>query len=309
MSEVGAGQSWRRLGHVFVPDGAIPWMASHATYPTPLVLPGGEVRVFFSPRDATKRSSISSLDLAIRGGSWAIVRRPQAPLLEPGSRGAFDDSGVTVGAVVPYGEQIFVYYVGWCLGTTVPFRNFIGLAFGETFDAPLYRASVAPVIDRSPDNPFSLSYPWVLRTDGKWRMWFGSTLAWGPQGGEMYHTIKSASSEDGVRWRALPDVAVPLQTATPEYALSRPCVIHEGGRWKMWYSRKSPDYRLGYAESDDGEMWARADDAVELVGPVGAWESESTEYTAVFDHAGERYMLYNGNGFGRTGFGLAILDR
>jgi hypothetical protein len=27
----------------------------------------------------------------------------------------------------------------------------------------------------------------------------------------------------------------------------------------------------------------------------------------VFDHAGCRYMLYNGNGYGKTGFGLAVL--
>ena len=32
-------------------------------------------------------------------------------------------------------------------------------------------------------------------------------------------------------------------------------------------------------------------------------------YPYVFDHAGNRYMLYNGNGYGRTGFGMAILER
>jgi len=33
------------------------------------------------------------------------------------------------------------------------------------------------------------------------------------------------------------------------------------------------------------------------------------EYPFVFDHKGGRYMLYNGNGYGRTGFGIAVLDR
>lgn len=32
------------------------------------------------------------------------------------------------------------------------------------------------------------------------------------------------------------------------------------------------------------------------------------EYLFVFDHNGKRYMLYAGNGFGKTGFGLAILE-
>ena len=32
------------------------------------------------------------------------------------------------------------------------------------------------------------------------------------------------------------------------------------------------------------------------------------EYPFVFDHKGQRYMLYNGNGNGQTGFGLAVLE-
>ena len=43
-------------------------------------------------------------------------------------------------------------------------------------------------------------------------------------------------------------------------------------------------------------------------GAVGDWESDSITYPAVFDHGGQRYMLYNGNGYGRTGFGIAILE-
>jgi hypothetical protein len=38
------------------------------------------------------------------------------------------------------------------------------------------------------------------------------------------------------------------------------------------------------------------------------WDSEMIEYPFVFDHNGDRYMLYNGNGYGKTGFGLAVLS-
>jgi len=33
------------------------------------------------------------------------------------------------------------------------------------------------------------------------------------------------------------------------------------------------------------------------------------EYPYVFEHKGERYMLYNGNGYGKTGIGIAVLER
>ncbi len=31
-------------------------------------------------------------------------------------------------------------------------------------------------------------------------------------------------------------------------------------------------------------------------------------YPFIFDHKGKRYMLYNGNDYGKTGFGLAVLE-
>ena len=37
------------------------------------------------------------------------------------------------------------------------------------------------------------------------------------------------------------------------------------------------------------------------------WDSEMIEYPHVFDHKGKRHMLYNGNNYGKTGFGLAVL--
>jgi hypothetical protein len=37
--------------------------------------------------------------------------------------------------------------------------------------------------------------------------------------------------------------------------------------------------------------------------------SEMIKYAFVFDHDGERYMLYNRNGYGKTGVGLAVMTR
>jgi hypothetical protein len=41
---------------------------------------------------------------------------------------------------------------------------------------------------------------------------------------------------------------------------------------------------------------------------ASGWDSEMIEYPFVFDHAGARYMLYNGNGYGKSGFGIAVLE-
>jgi hypothetical protein len=33
------------------------------------------------------------------------------------------------------------------------------------------------------------------------------------------------------------------------------------------------------------------------------------EYAYVFDHNGNRFMIYNGNGFGKSGLGYARMER
>lgn len=282
-------------------------MATHASYPTPLVDDSGTVRVFFSPRDRQNQSSIFWLDLAIDGDRFEVLRVAGAPLLEPGPRGAFDDSGVSVSCVIADGDRMLVYYLGWSLGITVPFRNFIGLAVGHRGEARLQRVSQVPILDRSEIDPFTLGYPWVLRDDEAWRMWYGSHLEWGERGSEMRHVIKEAHSCDGISWTRTGRIAVPLG-APPEFAVSRPCVVPDRGRLRMWYARRHPDYSIGYAESEDGEQWVRHDDAFALVGPASPWDSDGATYPAVFDLRQTRYLLYNGNGYGRSGFGLARLE-
>ena len=66
-------------------------------------------------------------------------------------------------------------------------------------------------------------------------------------------------------------------------------------------------YRLGYAESDDGIHWDRTDERVGFERSATGWDSEMMEYCWLQPHQGEHYLLYNGNGFGQSGFGIARL--
>jgi len=54
--------------------------------------------------------------------------------------------------------------------------------------------------------------------------------------------------------------------------------------------------------------WERDDGLSGIdVSPRG-WDSEMICYRYVFEHGSHRDMLYNGNGYGKTGFGLAVLE-
>ena len=50
------------------------------------------------------------------------------------------------------------------------------------------------------------------------------------------------------------------------------------------------------------------DDRVGIDVSTSGWDSEMIEYAYVFDLNGDRFMIYNGNDFGRTGLGYARLQ-
>ncbi|MDB5416122.1 MAG: hypothetical protein JWR10_4457 [Rubritepida sp.] len=302
-------QRWRRLGHVYVASGESDWLTSHAGYPTPLSLPDGRLRVFFSPRDSRGRSSIFSMDLLLDGAHFERLGPPAGPWLEPGPRGAFDDAGASSSCILAEPDGgLTCYYLGWELGVSIPFRTTIGMARAAPGESRFTRASPVPLLDRSAEDPFVLGYPWALRDQGKISIWYGTHLSWGEQWMATDHVIRRATSCDGLSWRR--DLQPALFTSgSEEFALSRPSVLRDADLWRMWYCRRLPIYELGYATSADGITWQREDFEVAFPGASPEWEAGVRTYPAVFDHAGRRYMLYNGTGYGRSGFGLAMLER
>jgi hypothetical protein len=123
----------------------------------------------------------------------------------------------------------------------------------------------------------------------------------------MAHVIKYAESENGIDWKREGKIALNFKDDS-EYAMSRPFVIKEDGIYRMWYSYRGAAYRIGYAESDDGINWERLDEKVGISVSKSGWDCEMVEYPFIFDHKGQRYMLYNGNKYGLTGFGLAVQE-
>jgi len=302
---------WHKLGRLFVPAGDLPWMRTHAANPFGVRVRAGTMRVYFTCRDALQRSHVASIDLDLRR-DLAPGTPSGEPVLAPGGPGTFDDSGCAVGYLVRVGGRLRLYYLGWNLKVTVPWQNSIGLAVEREPGGPFERWSPAPLMDRSREDPYSISYPALLRDGRRWRMWYGSNLSWGAQAREMRHVIKSAESTDGLHWRRSGRIALGLEHRN-EYALSKPFVLRDPDRHRMWYSYRGRDdidtYRIGYAESADGDTWTRKDDEAGIDVSGSGWDSEMICYPFVFDHRGRRYMLYNGNGYGATGFGLAVLGR
>jgi len=297
---------WTKRGLLFCPDRNFPWMQTHAAGPFAEPIEGNRFRIYFGCRDAHQRTHIGTVEMDLeRPGE--VMDVSSEPVVAPGEPGLFDDSGTSMGCLVRDGDTRYLYYLGWNLGVTVPWRNTIGVAISRNGE-PFRKHSRAPLLDRSDMDPFSISYPWVMRDQGRWRMWYGSNLSWGAKPESMAHVIKEARGDDALRWTRTGDVSIAANSAA-EYAISKPCVVKdEGGLYRMWYSHRGDRYRIGYAESRDGTRWTRRDEAVGIgVSPSG-WDSESVQYAHVFRHRGRLHMLYNGNDYGKTGIGLAVCE-
>jgi len=302
---------WRKLGRIFVATGQFPWMASHASVPFAEKIEGELYRVYFTTRDSQNRSHIGWLELDITRPD-RILRLSQAPIVAPGMAGRFDDSGAMMSWLVRHNGQRFFYYIGWNTRITVPFHVSIGLAVGsEDGRQPVATTREGPILERSLSDPYFCSNPCVLVENNLWRMWYLSGLGWADLGGRASasYDVRYAESDDGVHWRPTGRRAIGLDFPG-EFAVARPCVLREPQGYVMWYCVRLRDrpYRLGVARSADGLAWERELPDPGLNPSPDGWDSEMIAYPHVFYHGEDQYMLYCGNGFGRTGFGLAVRE-
>lgn len=174
-------------------------------------------------------------------------------------------------------------------------------------------------MDRTIDDPISVSTNCVLIEKNTWKMWYMSYIKWEviKEIIEPFYRIKYAESKDGINWLRKNIVCIDFKSPD-EGGIARPCVIKEDGLYKMWYSyrdkfdyrtNKMHAYRIGYAESKDGINWLRKDNDVGIDVSDNGWDSEMIAYAFIYNYNGQKYMFYNGNEFGKSGVGYCILNQ
>lgn len=309
-----AAMKWRKLGRVYFADGRHGWDKQGAMVPTPYMRADGTVRIFIGCTDENNVGRIGYVDVD-GGDPTRVIRVAEKPVLDVGRAGCFDDNGVLPLSIVRDGNVVYLYYVGFQLGTRVRFFMFCGRAESHDGGETFVRSQEVPVLDRTDGERFSRAGAFVRKDpDGIWRAWYLSGNDWNDVHGKAvpeYH-LRYVESSDGLHFgRAGKEL---LSLSRPdEYAFARPFVVAprtSGEPHRMYYSirSKSRGYRLGYAESGDGMTWQRRDSDLGLdVSPSG-WDSEDMCWSSYLDIGGRHYLFYNGNKFGRDGFGVAELE-
>ena len=296
--------SWTKLGMIYKVNSSHPLLTSHASNPLAMHLKDDLFRVFYSGRDKDKKSSVSYVDIDVC--NLKVVSENSHPLIEYGPEDSFYSHGISIGNIYSGPNRSeYILFMAWQIRENTHWKGEIGRLELSNSNRLNLNPQI-PFMKNDEIDPISLSYPFVLYHEGIYKMWYGSTISWSSKNGEMIHVIKYATSKDAEVWEKH-GVAIPFQLGVAQ-AFSRPTVIIDEDGYHMWYSYRDGTgrkYRIGYSTSDDGLEWVNHLDEVGITVSSNGWDSEMICYPFVFNHKGERYMLYNGNDYGKHGFGIA----
>ena len=300
---------WEKRGLIYNTNGQYPWAKTAAMIPTPEVLED-RIRFYITVCDMHGIGRITFFETDLNDFSKILYNR-ETPLFEIGRPGTFDENGCLVTSVVNVNGVKYLYYVGFEIGTRIRYRLLTGMALSEDQGKTFQKVSQTPVLERSEHELYFRGGPFVFYEKGLFRMWYVAGSSWITiDGKEMpVYTIRYIESTDGIHWPTEGKECIAIESDR-EHGFGRPYVVKDGDIYRMFYSirLKHLGYRMGYAESKDGINWVRKDVEMNLDVSPNGWDSEIVCYPAVVKVKDKICLFYNGNGFGKTGFGWAELQ-
>lgn len=316
---------WRKLGRVFDPSQhKLPLgCTAFAQAPQALLLEDG-IRVYFSTRwqEPAGGKFLSHVAYAEYSRDFSQMRGVSVhPVVALGKRGTFDEHGIFPMNVLRRGDQVLGYTSGVNRRVSVPVDGAIGLVVSHDGGRTFRRIGDGPVLAPSLREPCIVVDPFVRVVDGCFHMWYVFGKGWAPSsaaaGPDRLYKIGHATSMDGVAWKKDEGRQIIADRLGASECQAMPSMIRIQGRYHMFFcyrfaadfrTNSARAYRIGHAYSDDLVGWVRDDHAIPIEPTPGSWDSDMLCYPHVFESDGQKFLLYNGNAFGRDGFGLAVLE-
>ena len=317
---------WKKLGKVFdptshqLPEGC----KQFAQSPQALVF-DDYVRIYFSTRavDSNNGKYLSHIGFVdMQKNLRDVIRVSEKTVIPLGQLGCFDEHGIFPMSVMRHGELVYGYTCGWNRRVSVSVDTAIGLAVSRDNGLTFQRIGDGPVLAASLHEPCLVGDGFVKIIGDVFHMWYIFGTGWKKfsmdSEPDRTYKIGHATSSDGIHWLKDDVKQMIPNRLGPDESQALPTVIEIDGYYHMFFCyrqssdfRTNPDrsYRIGHAYSDDLVNWTRDDDNPSINVTPDAWDSEMLCYPHVFKCDNNVYLLYNGNEFGRFGFGLAVLER
>lgn len=317
---------WRKLGKIFDPtQHKLPNDCAQFAQAPQFLAFNDFARIYFSTRSVDKKngkylSHIAFVDM--RNNLCDVIRVSDKTVIPLGGLGCFDEHGIFPMSVMRHGDDVYGYTCGWSRRISVSVETAIGLAISRDQGRTFQRIGDGPVLAASLNEPCLVGDGFVKVIDGVFHMWYIFGTGWNKFSMEAApdrtYKIGHAVSLDGINWDREEGRQIISDRLGVDECQALPTVINIDGRYHMFFcfrqsfnfrQNKDRGYRIGHAWSDDLVNWVREDEDPNLSFTPGDWDSDMLCYPHVFEHDGEVHLLYNGNEFGRYGFGLAVLER
>lgn len=316
---------WKKLGKIFDPrDHSLPNDCEEFAQSPQALTFKDFTRIYFSTRqkdilNGKFLSHVAYVDMT--HDLKSIISVSTKPVIELGKLGCFDEHGIFPINVLHHQGKVYAYTCGWSRRVSTSVETGIGFATsndgGETFT----KLGDGPILGASLREPFLVGDAFVRHFRGQFHMWYMFGTSWKvfEEKGvpERIYKIGHATSNDGIVWcKTQEGQPVIPDKLNAEESMALPTVVSLFGRYHMFFCyRESCDfrtntkrgYRIGYASSDDLVSWTRDDELGGLNISGEGWDSDMMCYPHVYQTNDKVYMLYNGNEFGRYGFGAAEL--
>lgn len=316
---------WKKCGKIFDPtEHKLPNdCVQFAQSPQVLVF-DDFVRIYFSTRAIDQRngkyfSHIAFVDM--QKNLRDIIRVSDKTVIPLGELGCFDEHGIFPMNVVLCGDTVYGYTCGWNRRVSVSVDTAIGLAISRDQGATFQRIGNGPVLAASLHEPCLVGDGFVKLIGGVFHMWYIFGTGWrtftAGAAPDRTYKIGHAVSDDGITWVKEEAQQIISDRLGVDESQALPSVVGIDGRYHMFFcyrqsfdfrKNSSRGYRIGHAWSDDLKSWIRDDENPQLDVTPGEWDSDMLCYPHVFECDAKIYLLYNGNEFGRLGFGLAELE-
>lgn len=306
---------WIKKGLVFKPTDFPEMHFTHAQCPTALAL-NGKIRIFFGSRLTDGSGGIFFLDVDSRNPK-EILYIHDKPILTKGRPGSFDQDGVLQVCMIKDGGNLNMYYGGFSKLITSPHTCMMGMATSENDGESFIRISEGPILPISTTDPFLIGSADVIFHKNSWHMIYTSGTKWSSLDSkfELSYALKYASSSDGINWKPSGIIVIPQEAET--CADCKPSIVKIGDTFHMYFSTRmnfdyrdngANSYRIGHAISKDLINWIRNDNIGGISISDQGWDSTMICYPNIIEHDNKILMFYNGNGFGKSGFGYAELE-
>jgi hypothetical protein len=315
---------WRKLGQIFEtgPHQFGNQQALFAQSPQAIEF-DTFIRIYFSTRkkDPVNGKFISEIAFAdMSKDLQQLIKISDKPIIGPGALGAFDEHGIFPISPLRHDGKIWAYTCGWSRRVSVSVETSTGLAVSTDNGLTFERFGTGPVFSSSLHEPMLVGDSFVRIYNDVFHMWYIYADRWLPAEGTeppaRVYKIAHAISKNGIDWERNGKFIIKDRLNDDE-CQALPTVVKIAGRYHMYFCfREAKDfrtntargYRIGYAWSDNLLDWTRNDIEGGITTSDKGWDSEMMCYPHIFECAGKVYLLYNGNEFGKYGFGAAILE-